>query len=458
MPSPFEQLFDISPFPAVISRLRDNSRHRHQQAQLRDLRHLPGRRGRADDHQITTPTSRIVNGCARRSRRPGAQTMCCCTSGSRTARRSGRGLGADDHLGQRAGRADGDRRHQRATRAEHALEASEQRLAAQSDALTSLTASHADPTTRSTIACAAFSKWLRRRWRSSASACGASTTDAPPSSASGLYRRSAGRARIRRACSHADAAPAYFDGARAGARHRRARRADRSADQRVPRASTSSRFDIGAMLDVPLRQRQRDRRRALRRACRRRRAPGRVDEQNFAISVANLDRRGARRRGAARRRSRRLAESEARARLIVDTAHDAFIGIDSAGRIVDWNAQAEATFGWTRDEVARPHAGRDDHPAGFREAHVQRHAALPRHRRGAGRQPAARADARCTGPDASFRSSSPSPRRCGASDGYLLRRVPARHLRAARARRRSCAAPRSRPKRRRAPRASSSPT
>ena len=25
MPSPFEQLFDISPFPAVISRLRDNS-------------------------------------------------------------------------------------------------------------------------------------------------------------------------------------------------------------------------------------------------------------------------------------------------------------------------------------------------------------------------------------------------------------------------------------------------
>jgi hypothetical protein len=72
-----------------------------------------------------------------------------------------------------------------------------------------------------------------------------------------------------------------------------------------------------------------------------------VDEQNFAISVANLvvvaiaeeERRNA---------LARLAESEGRARLIVDTAHDAFIGIDSTGRIVAWNAQAQATFGCRR--------------------------------------------------------------------------------------------------------------
>jgi PAS domain S-box-containing protein len=93
-----------------------------------------------------------------------------------------------------------------------------------------------------------------------------------------------------------------------------------------------------------------------------------VDEQNFAISVSNLvvvalsedERRGA---------LARLAESDARARLIVDTAHDAFIGIDSAGMIVSWNAQAEATFGWTRDEIHGHNLAETIIPPGFRDAH-----------------------------------------------------------------------------------------
>ena len=46
-----------------------------------------------------------------------------------------------------------------------------------------------------------------------------------------------------------------------------------------------------------------------------------------------------------------LRQSETRTRSIIDTANDAFIGIDAAGVITDWNPQAETTFGWTRDEA-----------------------------------------------------------------------------------------------------------
>jgi PAS domain S-box-containing protein len=46
-----------------------------------------------------------------------------------------------------------------------------------------------------------------------------------------------------------------------------------------------------------------------------------------------------------------LRASEARTRLIVDTACDAFIAMDSEGRITDWNRQAEIIFGWTREEA-----------------------------------------------------------------------------------------------------------
>jgi two-component system, sensor histidine kinase and response regulator len=50
-----------------------------------------------------------------------------------------------------------------------------------------------------------------------------------------------------------------------------------------------------------------------------------------------------------------LASSQQRYRLIVETAFDAFLEIDSAGAITDWNAQAEATFGWSRAEaIAKP--------------------------------------------------------------------------------------------------------
>jgi PAS domain S-box-containing protein len=46
-----------------------------------------------------------------------------------------------------------------------------------------------------------------------------------------------------------------------------------------------------------------------------------------------------------------LLDSERMARGIIDTALDAFVQMDEAGRIIDWNAQAQALFGWSRDEA-----------------------------------------------------------------------------------------------------------
>ena len=46
-----------------------------------------------------------------------------------------------------------------------------------------------------------------------------------------------------------------------------------------------------------------------------------------------------------------LESSEKRSRQILETARDAFVGMDSTGTILDWNAMAVATFGWSHEEV-----------------------------------------------------------------------------------------------------------
>jgi sigma-B regulation protein RsbU (phosphoserine phosphatase) len=50
---------------------------------------------------------------------------------------------------------------------------------------------------------------------------------------------------------------------------------------------------------------------------------------------------------------KRLADAEARAELVVETAPDAFVGVDVEGRILNWNAQATAIFGWTKRQALR---------------------------------------------------------------------------------------------------------
>ena len=37
--------------------------------------------------------------------------------------------------------------------------------------------------------------------------------------------------------------------------------------------------------------------------------------------------------------------------MILETAHDAFVGIDDAGHVVAWNSQAETTFGWIASDA-----------------------------------------------------------------------------------------------------------
>ncbi|HKX09202.1 MAG TPA: CHASE domain-containing protein [Stellaceae bacterium] len=52
------------------------------------------------------------------------------------------------------------------------------------------------------------------------------------------------------------------------------------------------------------------------------------------------------------------SESEKLARDIIDSALDAFIQMDDAGHVLEWNPQAEAIFGWTREQaVGKPLTG-----------------------------------------------------------------------------------------------------
>ncbi|MFA6242902.1 MAG: PAS domain S-box protein, partial [Candidatus Hydrogenedentales bacterium] len=64
------------------------------------------------------------------------------------------------------------------------------------------------------------------------------------------------------------------------------------------------------------------------------------------------------------------SESEARLRAITDSAHDAIVMMDNAGRVSYWNPAAERTFGYTREEII----GRDLHtliaPERYHEAHA----------------------------------------------------------------------------------------
>ncbi len=48
-----------------------------------------------------------------------------------------------------------------------------------------------------------------------------------------------------------------------------------------------------------------------------------------------------------------LADSNDRNRMILETAHDAFVGIDDRCQVVAWNPQAETTFGWSAGEAMR---------------------------------------------------------------------------------------------------------
>jgi PAS domain S-box-containing protein len=248
---------------------------------------------------------------------------------------------------------------------EASLKANERRLIAQSDALTSLTARYTDPNDpldlrlRSILEISADALVVERlsMWRFIDAGEGLRCD--------GLYRRSGTRHESGMVLRRPET-PSYFA---ALERERVIAADDARTDPRTREFDESYLvpLGIGAMLDVPLRHDNT----TVGVLCAEHVGGGRVwqvDEQNFAIAVANLivvaiveEER--------QRALGRLAESETRARLVIDTAHDAFVGINSAGTVTAWNAQAERTFGWSRGEVVGKNLADTIVPPAFREAH-----------------------------------------------------------------------------------------
>ena len=64
-----------------------------------------------------------------------------------------------------------------------------------------------------------------------------------------------------------------------------------------------------------------------------------------------------------------LRAAEEYARLIVDSAYDAFVSIDPEGRITGWNRQAEKMFGWLGGEIMGQELAGTIIPPQHREAH-----------------------------------------------------------------------------------------
>lgn len=71
----------------------------------------------------------------------------------------------------------------------------------------------------------------------------------------------------------------------------------------------------------------------------------------------------------------RILSEQQRMKIILKNSNDAFVAIDDKGRITDWNAQAEASFGWSCEEVIGcelasviiPESRRAAHRAGFQK-------------------------------------------------------------------------------------------
>jgi PAS domain S-box-containing protein len=64
-------------------------------------------------------------------------------------------------------------------------------------------------------------------------------------------------------------------------------------------------------------------------------------------------------------------ETEDRARLVIDSALDAFVAMDAGGAIIEWNKQAQAVFGWRREEAMGRLLAETIIPERYREAHTR---------------------------------------------------------------------------------------
>ncbi|MFD0739283.1 EAL domain-containing protein [Lysobacter koreensis] len=87
------------------------------------------------------------------------------------------------------------------------------------------------------------------------------------------------------------------------------------------------------------------------------------------LVVSLLDRVFARDMAAHQQVARALQASRDDAKAVIDTAFDAFVEIDADSTIREWNRQAEATFGWRRDEVIGKNMAELIVPVRYRQAH-----------------------------------------------------------------------------------------
>src|SRR4051812_13245816 len=73
------------------------------------------------------------------------------------------------------------------------------------------------------------------------------------------------------------------------------------------------------------------------------------------VLISNLLGRVREETGRATARERAMKDSEARTRLILESAPDAFVAFDGEGTVIRWNDAATRTFGWaTHEAIGRP--------------------------------------------------------------------------------------------------------
>lgn len=94
-----------------------------------------------------------------------------------------------------------------------------------------------------------------------------------------------------------------------------------------------------------------------------------ANEQGLRDLNASLERRVTQRTVELASAVENLRRGEQRVKAIIDTALDAFVGVDADGRITDWNPRAEEIFGWRRDDVLGRTVTETIIPPRFRAAH-----------------------------------------------------------------------------------------
>ncbi|MGX4640777.1 diguanylate cyclase domain-containing protein [Massilia sp. SYSU DXS3249] len=94
-----------------------------------------------------------------------------------------------------------------------------------------------------------------------------------------------------------------------------------------------------------------------------------ANEQGLRELNASLETRVAERTTELHRAAEETRKGERRVKAIIDTALDAFVGVDAQGRITDWNPRAQEIFGWTREEVVGRTVTETIIPPRFRDAH-----------------------------------------------------------------------------------------